>query len=158
MVGSHATIVTQREQANESRLAEARVNRAKTYSGFLRATTAYSVADAYLNQEVDRAPGPDTPCRRGKKRTCGISNDVFGELVRTRNKFTDALNQVYIYGSAAGVRAARAVAATLPRSLNDEDGDPVYEPPINEGGTFSASNAFRNVMCREVSADPRPTC
>jgi hypothetical protein len=43
--------------------------------------------------------------------------------------------------------------------VNDATGLPRFrlENP-HEGDYYEAKIAFLNVMCREVSADPRPTC
>ena len=155
-LGSHATIVTQRDQARETRQAEARTKRARTYSAFLNTANDYSTADNYLQELIDRLP--NDLCRRTKgRRTCSALNELRSDWFGARNKFRSALDQVNVYGSSAGVRAARRLAASLPTTLNDETG--LISNYDGQSADFPyAHAAFLNVMCGEVSSDPRPTC
>jgi hypothetical protein len=97
-------------------------------------------------------------------------------FLKAQAAFRRALNEVFVYASTAGVNAADA--ATLPSSLepslNDEDrligqqveeladlGDPWLDRQSEAAFTRRVTRsyaAFQRVMCREVSAEPRPQC
>jgi hypothetical protein len=65
---------------------------------------------------------------------------------------------VYVYGSQAAVEAMRAVASELPPSLT---GLRVRRPEVSvvRAADFNeAYRRFQDVMCAEVSAEPRLAC
>jgi hypothetical protein len=158
-LGSYTTIATERDQARESRQAEARTKRAATYSELLKTSGRYSAADLSLRAGVERMPEQSKGrCRASKSATCGVADSVFAEWIEARRKFGDALDQVYIYGSPRAVGVAQRLAATLPSTVNDEKGLPDYKISGDLSGYHKTKIAFLNVMCSEVSADPRPTC
>jgi len=161
-LGAHATIVTQREQAQESRNAESRTKRATVYEDFLVATNNYAVADARTEIIVVARCGRGALAsdrRPVRKRHFKCDPPVgFGLAVsKTRGAFQEALNEVYVYGSLAGVSAAERIAKTLPPS---EVGT-AYTfnlAPVNDFSLTAAYDGLLRVMCREVTAEPRSHC
>lgn len=92
-----------------------------------------------------------TGCNR-----CTLPGTILEDYFPAQSKFQGALNQVYVYGTPRGVRAARKVAGALPPSLFKPRSfsiGGVDEPVFARG-----YNAVLNTMCAEVSADPRPAC
>lgn len=162
-LGSHATIVTQRDQARELRQAEARAKRAEVYAGFLDAAERYRFATEATSdatrESVSQAGSVKAACsaeRERADRACGIRRSIFNRQQDARVDFQGALNQVYVYGSPRGIRAAGKIAESLPPSVYS-GGD--FEVGDVKPGEFSAGyNAVLDTMCREVSAEPRPTC
>lgn len=146
-LGSRATVSTQRDQAQEARQAEARDKRALTYSRFLNVSTRYFDAAEAIEDALPRR------CSRNGI-TCE-TNAQIEDLLRVRPIFRNALNQVYVYGSSRSVEAARDVLATLSNPLDNAIPTAGVEDHSKYEQTY---DAFLNVMCREVSADPRPTC
>jgi hypothetical protein len=100
-LGSHATIVTQRDQAREDRRAEARSKRASTYYTFTRAAGRFSIANLTMKDAL-RQVGKRR-CFEGVRKPCrllDVFEAKFPEWLRARSNFGEALDQVYIYGSA----------------------------------------------------------
>jgi hypothetical protein len=149
-LGSHATVVTQRDQAREARNAEARTQRAKVYTAFLdRAQSRLQRRRTLVTTlEVDRDAR-----REGRK---GISGRRFAKDfnadISAHDRFKSALNDIYVYGSRAAVSAARSIDASF------VDDATQGAPKLDQAGYMTGYTRFLNVMCREVSADPRPTC
>lgn len=148
-LGARATITTQREQSREDRRADARTQRAKVYTDFLAAANSSAVA-------VARVASSCKVVRRGRA-TCNLRGGVAVRAAKARYTFQGALNQVYVYGSARGVLAARDVAKALPPSYVGTRYT-FHIQPIDDASFKAAYNAFLDVMCREVSAEPRSTC
>jgi hypothetical protein len=149
-LGSHATIVTQRDQAREARNAEARRQRAKVYTAFLdraqsllqRRRTVLSTLD--VNRDARREGRKEISVR-------GFAKD-FNADISAHDRFKSALNDIYVYGSRAAVSAARSIDASF------VDDPTQGGPKLDEADYMTGYTRFLNVMCREVSADPRPTC
>ena len=149
-LGSHATIVTQRDQAREARNAEARRQRAKVYTAFLdRAQLLLQRRQTLVTmQEVERdARKEDRKVKLGRR----LAN-AFPADISAHNRFKSALNDIYVYGSRAAVSAARSIDA----SFVDDPKQGAWK--LDQAGYMTGYTRFLNVMCREVSADPRPTC
>ncbi len=156
--GAAATITTQREQARENRQGEARTKRAKVYSDFLDAAESFASESRSLTDRIHRRVSSvgsvRAACRRAQ--SCGIPGTLFKGYSAARADFQGALNQVYIYGTQRGVRAARRVAGALPPAR--------YEPrsltigDVDESVFSRGYDGVLDTMCAEVSADPRPRC
>lgn len=154
-IGSCATVVTQRDQARETRQAEARIKRAATYSSFLRAAGAYVKADLTVGTKIKRPP--KDLCRPSTREACRSLVAASRRFLRDRIRFGNALDQVFIYGSSPGVRAARRLAETLPSTANDETGSIKQYKPTT-GDFPDAYAAMLSVTCNEASAEPRHDC
>lgn len=162
-IGANAANGNQRDEAREARQAEARQKRADVYSDFLDAAGAYAGRSREIQAKItvtqrNLRPGQKfTLCVASKGRCPGA--DIRREFPRfqsARSQFQGALNDVYVYGSARGVSAARRVAAALPPSLFDPQ-------TVKLGGVIEARfkrayNTVLDTMCAEVSADPRQAC
>lgn len=149
-LGAHATIVTQRESAREDRLADARDRRAAVYTRFLAATDRNAVSAV-------RAAGS---CRERRARTtCTFPARTESRYEADGNRFQLAFNEVVVYGSREALDVASRLANTLPRSLDDLERRANLIPADQRAIAYQrAYREFLNVMCKEVSADPRPTC
>jgi hypothetical protein len=156
--GAEATITTQREQAHEARRSEARVKRAKVYSDFLAAADSFESKSRYftytIHRRVSKGGSVRAACRRAK--ICGLPRALFDAYSSARSNFQGALNQVYVYGTPRGVRAARELAGGLPPALYKPGSFSIGD--VDEPVFFRGYNAVLDTMCAEVSADPRPTC
>ncbi len=152
-LGAHATIVTQREQLQASRSAEARTKRATVYAQFLAASNRYAVETTQALSILRKCAhaGPRRPF------LCSSLGKQAGPAQNARYEFQGALTDVYVYGSTTGVRAALNVADTLPPSVGHLNGH-ISLVPISEVVFTRTYQAFLSVMCREVSAEPRSTC
>lgn len=91
-------------------------------------------------------------------RRAGCHSDRALTFFARRAQFRNALDQVYIYGSSAGVNAARRLAATLPTTLNNEKVQVATYHVVNAAAFPDAYTAFLSVTCSEASPAPRPTC
>jgi hypothetical protein len=106
-IGSHATVTAQRDQAQETRRAEARIKRADVYSAFLSAASA-AVAPSFRAWDLCTTQTNQFQCR---------SSEPERIYAKASEQLVNADYQVLIYGSAAGVEAARRVMASLPVAL-----------------------------------------
>jgi hypothetical protein len=161
-LGSRATIITSREAAREARLAESRTKRANVYSRFLDAAESFSfkteAVTSAIRHSVTRAGSVKAACKQRRRGTaCGVRRSLFNRQDDARADFQGALNDVYIYGSRRGVRAARRVAAALPPSVYNPD-ERIALDDIKQGKFAAGYSAVLDTMCAEVSPDPRPTC
>lgn len=193
LLGSCATIVTQRDQAQESRKAEARVKRASGYKTFLDDAERFADSTRRLGDAIEtiitgrprsgllfsclgapfRSTKPkDQPLLKRcitlldrttpealERCTTGRCRGYYAARAAYQPKRADfqaALNDVYIYGSRNGVRAARRVAGALPQALATRQ--PTFGAEVDERKYKAGYIALLDVMCREVSADPRPNC
>lgn len=151
-LGAQATVVTQRQQLQDSRNAEARTKRATVYAHFLEAANLYATNEAQAFSIVRKCV--PVPPRRSFQCSLRKQGDP---LQHARYDFQGALNDVFVYVSTAGVGAARNVAATLPPSIGH------LRVQISVGQTSDIAftrtyQAFLGVMCREVSVEPRSNC
>jgi hypothetical protein len=163
-IGANAANRNQRDEAREARQAEARQKRADVYSDFLDAAGAYAGRSREIQTKITAVtqrnlrPGQKFTAVRRFERTLpwrGCPSRVSALPVGSE-PFQGALNDVYVYGSARGVSAARRVAAALPPSLFDPQ-------TVKLGGVIEArfKRAYSTVldtMCAEVSVDPRQAC
>ena len=78
-----------------------------------------------------------------------------GRWDKRRFAYVVALNDLYVYGTNRGVRAARRVADALPTGRWESDSHLVAP---DENAYRKAYRAVLDTMCAEVSADPRPAC
>jgi hypothetical protein len=185
-LGARATVTTQRDEARDNRLAEARSKRARVYSDFLSAADRYAGATRRLRAAPERWVGSYKRrykgfydgCLDGNKKQCRQLRPVLRVLracvqrrgkrcrdyrqastdfLNARPRFQGALNDVYVYGSTRGVQAARKVAGALPPSLY-RPGTFRFEGDVPQREFESGYNAVLDTMCREVSAVPRATC
>ncbi len=148
-LGAHATVVTQREQLQASRSAEARTKRATVYAHFLDASNRYAIEQSQ-SYSIARKCFPKLSIRRF---SCLLGKEA-GRLQNARYQFQGALNYVFVYGSAAGVRAALNLATQLPPAVGHLNGL-VHIARVSDAAFARTYAAFLDVMCREVSAEPR---
>jgi hypothetical protein len=95
--------------------------------------------------------------RRARHVGCGSLRKSLDAFDAVRIHFQAALNKVFVYGGRLGVDAAQQIARTLPPSSTF--GDAADDLRRLDNTAYRTSyERFLNVMCREVSADPRPTC
>ncbi len=157
--GARATVDTQEAQFREAQMTTARNQRAKVYTSFLAAANQYASDDATATTTIRADCRNSHALRPIYHVTCKhLPSNFLVPVSEARFAFQGALNEVYVYGSARGVLAARRVAGALPRSLI---GLSATVPPlktINEGALTDAYDAFLKVMCQEVSAEPRSKC
>lgn len=160
-LGSHATIVTQRDQASAERQAEARTNRAKVYSAYLDAAVSYGAAtrriQATIRAEKGYKPGaPFSLCTTRTARRCIYVKNELRDYLSDQSSFQSALNDVYVYGSTSAIKVARQLAGALPPSLYNPKSFIVGK--VKEKRLAQTYNAMLDTMCREVGTDPRPAC
>lgn len=187
-LGSHTAIVTQRDQARDSQLADAREKRARVYRAFLGRAQTFAASARRLTDELESvaagrpSAGLLTRCARSGAENCRppegrtridpkavlecaqVQNLPCRDLIKAfavydadQAKHQRALNDVYVYGSRSGVRAARRLAAALPPAVHSPDARGVGFS-VDDAKLGVGYNAVLDVMCREVSADPRPSC
>lgn len=142
-VGAQAQLKGQATQLHATLQDETRQKRASVYGNFLNAADSYaSATDGLMISFVHCHP---------------CTPDVAG-FEKARAAFQGAINDVYVYGSAAAVAASERVAGTLPASLGNYG--PVQKLTLifNQAGFVSSYRSFQAVMCREVPAIPRSSC
>ncbi len=163
-LGARATIETQKQQADEDRARQARQKRTQVYSRFLDAAVAYQAATENVFDSTVRLPtgrvskGLASRCAAGRStKTCRLSRRVIAAYYDRQQRFQGALNDVYVFGSEAGLSAARELSRGLPASLY-KGPRRVSIQPTDFGRYTRGYNALLDAMCREVTREPRPNC
>lgn len=180
-VGGRITLNAQEDQFEEQRAAESRAKRAEVYEEFLRRANRYAYESYSFDESCSARVVRGATRLLGKKRADLSENferkipgaietvlsRLFGrqispscnasELARASHTYQAAINEVYVYGSEAAIRAEGLVSRALPPSLSGLSGRLTIRP-VDETGFYSAYRRFQAVMCAEVPAEPRPTC
>lgn len=160
-LGSRATIITQREQAREERLAEARSQRANVYSDFLQAADRYHLSQTRIAASIKRAKLSPLACGRqigtSSGSVCGVGTADLKTNEALRLDATAALFDVYAFGSGRGVVIAVGLSKAMPGVLGDSDRRFVTDD-VNENSFAASYTSLLRVMCREASASPRRVC
>lgn len=187
-LGSHATIATQRDQARATQHADARAKRAKVYRAVLDHAQTFASSARRLTDELesvgtgrpstgllkrcDRSGAKDCrplgrrarinpkailACARARNRPCRDLNTALAVYDSERADYQGALNDVYLYGSRFGVRASGRLERALPPAVYSPDARGVGFS-VDDAKFVAGYNAVLDTMCREVSANPRPTC
>lgn len=109
-----------------------------------------------------------TPGRRRRVKACFnlrgcrpvAMRRAVSRFVSERSDFQGALNDVYIYGTARAYHSAGRLAGALPPSVYDGPDDEIQAifEVVDPDGYRDGYNAFLELMCRELPAQPRRTC
>lgn len=153
LIGGGVTYITTRDQADETRSAEARTRRADAYTELLAASGVL--------RRAEEAPCPrndDDPSQNinGEDFACAI--DKGHKITAAEAQYRRDAVDVFVYGSDPAVEAEGGLAAILLTTDPLTPGAVLVRPRATPAEYEGAYAAFERVMCREVSADPRAGC
>ncbi|WP_143138898.1 hypothetical protein [Lentzea waywayandensis] len=153
-----AAIAQQEQSLKLVRAEEARKKRGEVYAELIDAANSFAdfidnlraTARRYEEEDSRRAPGTYVP------------NDVeINDEARVRAAFISKLNQVFVYGSDEGYATAEELRtlfgdgkALTPVRQRLNPAEIGIERPAYD----AALKKLQLLMCREVSAEPRPSC
>jgi hypothetical protein len=149
VAGALVSIFIANIQLDEGRHDDTREMRGEVYLEFMRASGEYGVQTTRLGDLMDTM----TPEQKAKLTLWSAPAKPWYEA---REKFTDATNKVYIYGSDAALSIAIEVQDMF--SLSTATGGVVIDSNLDQDQYDAEIEKFRQVFCREVPADPRDGC
>ena len=184
LIGSYATLTTQRDQAHEIRLAEARMRRATAYTAFLSRAGTFAararLADA-ANQNADKQS-----FRKTFDACLNNADDLADFLSAKCGSFLEKLAFTILGPCDQRPALCHLLHAVFPTVFSDREGfqaalNDVYiygsrdgldaakkvAKVLPDGDTINPRQfkkfqqrygTFRKVMCRELNPDPRPNC
>jgi hypothetical protein len=138
----NAAAEQQERQFEEARLTEASKERADVYAQLLAAANTFAVQASAASTAAESSGT--------------VESDVALLYQTARSAFQIALNDVYIYGSDDGYRAAVDLASTLPPSLGRLDGS--FTISGVDDDFAERYQAVLRISCRELPSTPRGNC
>jgi hypothetical protein len=139
VIGGFVSIRSVRDQIREERFAEVRSRRADAYPRLLDAATRMARTQLIVFRRGSRCR--PNPCLSEVRR-----------LEPSSESYARAANEVFVYGSDEAFNAERRIAQQLWPAAD------VSTQGLDQAAFDRAYVAFQRVMCRELSADPRPGC
>ncbi|WP_136025446.1 MULTISPECIES: hypothetical protein [unclassified Microbacterium] len=141
-------MLTVERQIEVSQQAEQRELRADAYLALVDA------ADDYANRTNDVLKAHDLRGTLPPDAIDVLRSDQFvSRWLDSRNTFQDALNRVYVYGSAEGWQAARGLAGALPYARGEEYEWVEVAPTMSDRYTD-----VLKLVCGEATVTPRADC
>lgn len=142
-------LIQEREIENQQRK-DARAKRETVYRTYLDAANGYAVAANHL---LDRCSPPPYVPLESLAPIC----PTYGEFNSARAAYQGALNDIYIFGTAEAVRAARTLSVALPPGLVSGFSDVQIERPQPQ--VFRVLYAsMQDRACLDLRIDPEQPC